>query len=61
VLTGTIGGLLLGVTITHLRCPSTFRFQGLDVLDICRSAGAIGGVSAGGLIVSSPKRRGTPS
>jgi hypothetical protein len=61
VLAGTIGGLLLGVAVAYLLSPSTFRFQGLDVLDICLFAGVIGGVLASWLIVSSAARRSSPS
>ena len=61
VLAGTIGGLLLGVLVAYLLSPSTFRFEGLDVLDICLFAGVRGGVLASLLTVSSATRRGTHS
>ena len=61
VLAGTIGGLLLGVAVAYLLSPSTFRFQGLDVLDICLFAGVLGGVLASWRIASSLMRRRTPS
>jgi hypothetical protein len=61
VLAGTIGGLLLGVAVADLLSPSTFRFEGLDVLDICLFAGVLGGILAGWLIASSATRPGTPS
>jgi hypothetical protein len=61
VLTGTIGGLLLGVAVAYLLSPSTFRFEGLDVLDICLFTGVLGGVLASWRIASSPTRRDTHS
>ncbi|HEX7797744.1 MAG TPA: hypothetical protein VF456_25455 [Vicinamibacterales bacterium] len=61
VLAGTIGGLFLGVAVAYLLSPSTFRFEGLDVLDICLFAGVIGGILASWIIGSSLTRRGTHS
>ena len=43
VFAGTVGGLLVGVAVAYLLSPTTFRFQGLDVLDLCLFAGVIGG------------------
>jgi hypothetical protein len=61
VLAGTIGGLLLGIVVAYLLSPSSFRFEGLDVLDICLFAGTIGGILASWIIGSSLTRRGSPS
>lgn len=54
VLAGTISGLMLGVAVAYLLSPSTFRFEGLDVLDISLFAGVIGGILTSWRIASSP-------
>lgn len=52
VLAGTIGGLLLGAAGAYPMSPSTFRVQGLDVLDICLFAGVVGGCLVSSTIAS---------
>ena len=48
---------MLGVAVAYLLSPSTFRFEGLDVLDISLFAGVIGGILTSWRIASSPTRQ----
>jgi len=57
VLAGTLGGLLLGVGVAYLLSPSTFRFQGLDVLDLCLFAGVLCGILTSWFIGSQRRLR----